>query len=324
MRTIVTITVALALGMMPGAEDRQVSWRAALGAAPVYEGFERIAPENSRFVFLGDTQGTSRWEFWRERNDRARTQILAEIVRRQPAFLVHLGDLVFQGSSAKHWEVFDGWHGDVRRNRIPYLPILGNHELYGNNRNALANYFARFPHLKNRRWYSFTYRQIGFLMVDSNFPDPAEERPGSQISWYRSELERFENDGAIRFIIVCCHKPPFTNSKIVWPNSKAQRYFVAPFLEARKTRFFLSGHSHTYERFDVRGKHFVISGGGGAPRHEVEIDPRKRRFRDLYAGPARRAFHFCEVHLADRSLTLEAWHLQPDGRFQRADAVTVE
>jgi 3',5'-cyclic AMP phosphodiesterase CpdA len=123
---------------------------------PSYAGFADIQATKNCFMIVGDTQRTSEWEFWRERNDRERKLIVDEITRREPAFVIHLGDLTTRGSSEKRWQEFDEMHKEFRKKKIPYFPILGNHELYGNDRKALQNYFERFPHLHRRRWYSFT------------------------------------------------------------------------------------------------------------------------------------------------------------------------
>jgi len=37
-------------------------------AIPYYSGFAQIQPTKNRFLIAGDTQSTSHWEFWRERN----------------------------------------------------------------------------------------------------------------------------------------------------------------------------------------------------------------------------------------------------------------
>ena len=69
---------------------------------PTYAGFSEIDPAKNHFIVVGDTQATSQWEFWRERNDQERKLILDEFARREPAFVIHLGDLTTRGSSKKH------------------------------------------------------------------------------------------------------------------------------------------------------------------------------------------------------------------------------
>src|SRR5688572_9957704 len=108
---------------------------------PSYTGFDGIDALRDRFLIVGDTQSTSRWEFWRERNSRERQALLGEMLRRDPAFVLHLGDLTTRGSSSRHWRAFDELFAPFRQRKIPYFPILGNHEFYGNDRVALRHYF---------------------------------------------------------------------------------------------------------------------------------------------------------------------------------------
>jgi len=289
-----------------------------------YAGFAEIDPAGNHFILIGDTQRTSHWEFWRERNDKERKLIFDEIVKRQPAFVVFLGDLTVRGSSIKHWQEFDDLHRELREKKIPHLPILGNHDLYGNNQEALDNYFRRFPQLERRRWYSFAWKGIGLIFVDSNFSTLTAEENEQQRRWYVDELERFERDKKIDFVIVCSHEPPFTNSRVVGPNKEVEVNFANPFLKSNKTSFFFSGHAHTYERFQVGNKIFIVSGGGGGPRHKVYTDSNKRRYKDLFSGPELRFFHACEIKMTDEALIYSVLRLEPDETFNTIDPITLE
>jgi len=287
--------------------------------APSYPGFAGINPMKNDFIIVGDTQSTSHWEFWRERNDRERKLIIDEITKREPAFVIHLGDLTTRGSSKKHWQQFDDFHKEIREKKIPYFPILGNHEFYGNDKKALQNYFGRFSHLSERRWYRFTWKNIALVMVDSNFSTLTGEQIEEQSQWYLSELQRFDKDSGIDDIIVCCHEPPFTNSRTIRPNQEVKFNFADPFLRFHKSRLFISGHSHSYERFQTDGKFFIVSGGGGGPRHRVSIDPMKRPYRDLFPGPELRFFHFCEIENRGDDLVFKPLRLEPDETFTVVD-----
>ena len=175
----------------------------------------------------------------------------------------------------------------------------------------------------NRRWYSFTWKNIGLILLDSNFSDLAPEQIEKQEKWYLAELERFNKDDKLNHIIVCCHHPPFTNSQVVALSEKSKRYFADPFMRFQKTRIFFSGHGHTYERFQANDKIFIVGGGGGGPRHKVYIDPKKRRFDDLFPGPELRFFHFCEIELQGKSLNYRVQRLGPDGTFTVTDPLTI-
>jgi predicted phosphodiesterase len=290
---------------------------------PSYAGFVEINPSRNHLILVGDTQRTSHWEFWRERNDRERKLIIDEITRREPAFVIHLGDLTTRGSSEKHWQQFDNMHKEFRKKKIPYFPILGNHEFYGNDNKALQNYFERFPHLDKRRWYSFTWKNVGLILVDSNFSTLTKEQVEAQSQWYLNELEKLEKRTEIDFIIVCCHEPPFTNSRVVSPNEKVKVYFADPFLRFQKACLFFSGHCHSYERFQTGGKFFIVSGGGGGPRHKVIINPRKQRYQGLFSGPELRFFHFCEIESYNGTLVFKVLRLESDGSFATVDPLLI-
>jgi len=280
-----------------------------------------IHPAKNHFIIVGDTQRTSSWELWREKNDAQRKLIAAEIAKREPAFVIHLGDLTARGSSTKHWEEFNALHEAARQKRIPYFPVLGNHDLYGDDVKALRHYFDRFPHLREKRWYSLQWKKIGFILLDSNFSSLTKGQAASQEKWYIGELERFEKDPDVEHVVVCCHQPPFTNSRVIRPDGNVKTSFADRFVLFRKTRFFFSGHCHSYERFQVGGKSFVVSGGGGGPRHRLYA-PGKRPYPDLFPGPELRFFHFIEMESSETGLTLRVVRLELNGTFTNVDPFT--
>jgi predicted phosphodiesterase len=288
-----------------------------------YAGFSEMNPRRNHFILVGDTQSTSHWEFWRERNDTERKLIMNEITRRDPAFVIHLGDLTTRGSSKQHWQNFDEMHKEFREKKIPYFPVLGNHEFYGNDTTALEYYFERFPHLERKRWYSFSWKNVGNIIVDSNFRTMTKGQIETQSRWYQSELVRFDSDDTIDSFIVCCHAPPFTNSKVIRANKKSEQYFADYYIQSRKGAFFFSGHAHTYERFREGGKSFIVSGGGGGPRHRVSVDSEKQRYKDFFNGPELRFFHFCEIEVRDKDFAFKAVGLEKDGTFSTADTLIV-
>jgi len=289
---------------------------------PSYAGFSEIDATRNHFLILGDTQSTSHWEFWRERNDKERKLILDEIVKRQPAFVIYLGDLTVRGGSKKHWQEFDTLHSTWLKEKIPCFPVLGNHEFYGNNKRALDYYFGRFPYLERKRWYSFVWQGIGVILVDSNFSTLTVEENQQQRRWYIGELKRFEGDKKIDFVIVCIHEPPFTNNRVVDPNKRVEVDFANPFLQSNKTSFFFSGHAHTYERFQVGNKIFIVSGGGGGPRYKVYSDSNQCRYKDLFSGPELRFFHACEIMMTDEALMYSILRLEPDETFKSIDPIS--
>jgi len=282
-----------------------------------------IDPSRNHFVVFGDTRGKSPWEFWLEKTGNVREEILQEITDNKPAFVINLGDLVLKGESTRSWLEFDRIHAGVREEGIPYFPVLGNHEMQGNTEAALRNYFKRFPHLSGRRWYSFIWKNVGFIMLDSNLSALTPAEKSEQIRWYTAELERFEADAQVRYVIACTHEPPFTNRAKTPVGLESPKLFAEPFLRFGKTRLLFSGHVHSYERFLIGSKHFIVSGGGGAPRGKLVIDPARRKYEDRFPGGELRFFHFCLIEMRADSLLLRIFRLESDGSFLEADRLNL-
>jgi hypothetical protein len=96
-------------------------------------------------------------------------------------------------------------------------------------------------------------------------------------------------------IVVACHDPPFTNSTIVPESKDVQVRFVPEFMATPKAKLFISGHCHSYERFMVKGKMFVVSGGAGGPRQKVIVNRKRHRHLDIYDDKRIRPFHYCRM-----------------------------
>jgi len=73
----------------------------------------------------------------------------------------------------------------------------------------------------------------------------------------------------------------------------------------------------------MRTKVFIVSGGGGGPRHKVTIDPKKQRYQDLFSGPELRFFHFSEIEDRDDTLIFRVLRLESDGTFTVVDPLII-
>lgn len=289
-----------------------------------YNGSLADADTTRPFVLIGDTQRTSFWEFWRENNTPFRKAILTRVAAVQPAFVLHVGDLVFQGASASHWEEFDDNAHDIYKQGIPMFPVLGNHEYYGNDNAALEHYFRRFPATHNKQWYSFRFRSLAFVLLNSNFDAISEEDIREQDLWYTNTMQQYQQDTTVACIVVVCHHPPYSNSTVVGDNTDVQMHFVPLFTTATKARLFVSGHCHSYEHFVRDGKHFVVTGGGGGPRQEVETRPEHQHHVDAYAGAAIRPLHFCTAELHGNALEIHIHQLdQTTGMWSIGDTFVI-
>ena len=313
---IISVTLILlwnAIPCLPAIEylrTQQSVTNAAASAAqtntPTYSGDISSRQTIPFFLLVGDTQRTSLWELkiGREQNDTARQLVLNRIAEENPAFLVILGDLVFQGDDKQHWERFDEVAGAVRQKNIPVFPLFGNHEYFGFHKKAFEHFFGRFPHLNRQLWYVVRFNSVAIVLLNSNFKNLSQDLINKQNEWYRARLSEYQNDDAIKTVIVCCHHAPFTNSTVVPDDAKVQEYFVAPFKRTPKAKLFMTGHCHSYERFVKHGKQYIVSGGGGGPRQKLLVSG-KQRHKDQYNGGAIREFHFCKIVLEPGQLRVQ-------------------
>jgi hypothetical protein len=73
----------------------------------------------------------------------------------------------------------------------------------------------------------------------------------------------------------------------------------------------------------MNSKFFIVSGGGGGPRHKVYTDPTKRRYPDLFPGPELRFFHFCKIEDLKDALAFQVLRLDSDETFTVVDPVII-
>jgi 3',5'-cyclic AMP phosphodiesterase CpdA len=231
-----------------------------------------------------------------------------------------LGDLVFCGSSASDWKDFDALAAPIRRAEIPVLAVPGNHEYWVSPRAGLRKFHARFPLLEQRRWHARSWGPLRLLLLDSNRRFLSSALWVEQTRWYAGEIARADRDSKTRGTIVLVHHPPYTNSSVTSDELHVQRSFVPAFQGARKTLAMLSGHVHSYERYERGGKAFLVTGGGGGPRIRLETGSRQRHRDDLFAGPAVRFFHYLMATLAPRGIEVEMRGLRKgEKRFETMD-----
>jgi Icc-related predicted phosphoesterase len=267
----------------------------------------RDRSDKNTIIFVGDTQRTGLTEraLLREQNDVPRQAIMDEIAQENPACLVILGDLVASGGDRKEWKYFEKVTANLWKNNIPVFAVPGNHDYYGSKDSGIANFFQHFPYLGKRTWNSFRFRDIAVILLNSNFNELTSSEIESQNKWYLKTLKEFQKDPAVSAIIVCCHYAPYTNSTIVSASKDVRKNFVAPFAETPKAKIFFSGHCHSYEHFEYLGKTFIVTGGGGGPRQELQVKKKKQKYHDLFNGPSVRPFHFCRLVLSQHALKVQ-------------------
>ena len=300
------------------------------GDLPIQEHNDTI----STFAVVGDTQRTSFWEciIGREVNDNETKLIIKNIAESKMRFVVFLGDMVFDGGNEKHWQYFDRTIMPLREATLPILPVLGNHEYWGN-RAAAKNYVEeRFKNFQDKTWYSKQNGPLGMIFVNSNHNEMSTTMWNEQINWLKALISVWDFKNDIKGVILFAHHPPYTNSMVVSSDLKTRKDVVTIFCETRKALVMVTGHAHGYERFenvndsiscsrhlnlnqnltykginDFRSQpiQFIVSGGGGGPR------PTKLRkdYLDSFKGPSPRPFNFLIVGSSEDGMKISVQSL---------------
>jgi predicted phosphodiesterase len=218
-----------------------------------------------QIAFLSDTQEP----MWVEKlalksnNNREATAIVfGDIVKTKPALLLILGDVVNLGYKEKKWSRMDSYLDSSRRAGITVHGLLGNHDVMTASARGEAQFQRRFPD-HNRLGYYRVMDSTAIVLLNSNFKKLTKTEILAQEQWLQTILSAFDSDPAIAVVILTCHHAPYSNSRIVGSSEAVQRSFVPAYLQSKKARLFITGHSHNFERFTIRGKDFVVIGGGG-------------------------------------------------------------
>jgi 3',5'-cyclic AMP phosphodiesterase CpdA len=257
-------------------------------------------PNPFRFVVYGDARFHDPQDK-EPANPQARLALVQGIATANPQFVCFTGDLVYNGYDKNDWKIFDDETSAWRDKNLRVFPSIGNHELHGDQSVALANFFHRFPDLKQNRYYSVRAANALLLMLDSSM----EEISGPQGEWLKDKFEHVPAD--VDFVFLVLHHPPYTSStesKLLGGHSaRPQEIALAKVLEQRQAGapfriVVFSGHVHNYERHQHGGVVYFVSGGGGA--HPYPID---RHRDDLFQGQGVN-YHYLTVDIDGKQMNV--------------------
>jgi len=259
-----------------------------------------VADKHATIVVYGDQRFTDPSNM-RVTNPVARRQLVAKIATEHPDAILMNGDVPYSGDVVDDYRVFHDETTVWQQANLNVFPALGNHEFHGDPQTALDHWWAAFPKLKNRRWYS---AQIGSALYTIALDSDASLLPGGdQQRWLDQQLKNLP--ASVAFVFLSLHHPPVADiqtkinvSHNPRPNEIALRDYlesIAPRLHARIV--VCAGHIHNYERFSEHGVVYLVSGGGGASPVPVDRTP-----GDLYQNTDFPNFHYVKFELDGDSL----------------------
>ncbi len=213
--------------------------------------FKTPAPADApfHFVVFGDTRT----------RDALHRRIVAAIIKDDPDFVVHTGDLLQNGYDTAQWPNFFEIEHELLRQTV-FFPVLGNHE----RDNAQ---FGEFFDLKEP-YYSFDWGSAHFALIDSDVAnvgpdaDARERFWNEQTKWLDNDLARSQK-AQFRFVVM--HHPPFTVNHAHPAHVSTETPTLVPKFGKYHVTAVFAGHDHNYQHHFKDGIHYVITGGGGAP-----------------------------------------------------------
>jgi len=254
-----------------------------------------------QFVVYGDTRFHDPKDT-EAANPPVRQALVDAIAEANPAFVCMTGDIVYNGFDANDWKVWDTETSIWRQKKIEVYPSLGNHDLHGDPKIALGNYFQRFPELKDSRYYSVRAANTLILVLDSAL----DETSGPQGDWLAKKLDHVPADVDVVFLMF--HHPPYTSSSDDKTfggghSARTPEQTLAKMLEQRQsTAHFrivvFNGHVHNYERHEHGGITYFVSGGGAAHAYPVT------RAADDPFQSKEINYHYLLIQVAEHELTV--------------------
>jgi hypothetical protein len=230
-------------------------------------------------------------------NPAARRALVQRISADKPDAILLNGDVPWHGGDSSDYAVYRAETQVWRDANLRIFPALGNHEFAGCEvPRCLANWWAAFPKLKGRRWYSVRLgAKIYAIALDSD----DSLLPGSnQLRWLQSQIASLPAD--VEFVLISMHHPPVADIQtrfIVDHNPRPNEIALAEFLQtasaACRARFIVAaGHIHNYQRFLQDGIVYLVSGGGGAAPYQIDRTP-----LDLYQDSEFPNYHYVKFVL---------------------------
>jgi hypothetical protein len=232
------------------------------------------------FCVLGDTRTDST----------VHRSVVNRIAAIAPDFMLHVGDLVYSGSSSEDWNAFFEVQKDLMHS-TPFMPSIGNHDW------PFTTYHELFCLPGNEKWYSFDYGNVHFVALDTE-----SDLVGPQRDWLEDDLLSASVNPETDWIIAFFHRAPYckggngadTAVENAWCN----------LFETYDVDLVFSGHNHFYQRtHPINDVVYVVTAGGGGPLYDPDTAS--------WIAHSEKTYHCCKIEVNGLALKTDA--IRPDG-----------
>ena len=254
------------------------------GPSPVAAWTPRpVPPDQVNIVAMGD---------WGANND-AQKQVaatLASYVGGSPTpfnAVLTTGDNFYvslRSVNDAHWKkVFEDMY-DASKLAVPFYAALGNHD-DGNKIKLQIAYAEAYPDSRWKmpgRWYRLDLPEanplVTVLMLDTDRAAMSVREWAGQLAWIDAELAK----PRAKWTVCVGHHPLFSNG--YHGDSTTLQNELGGLFTKHHVDFYLCGHDHCLEHLRIADwpTEFMVSGGGGAARREMNRNDRGPFSRSIY------------------------------------------
>ena len=258
----------------------------------------------------------------------------ADAMATPPAFVLALGDNFYEkGVASVDDRQFDATWRDVwlpkseRLRHIPWLAVLGNHDYHHGDEGARAQ-VDRTERGDDDEWQmptvdgvyerAFARHAVRVVAFDACLIARREEAAtralytdddaARAVAALERALAAAHADARTRWLLVVAHYPVLSVGE--HGDTPALRASVQPLLERYEADAYLCGHTHTLQHLEMRGVHYLVSGGGSKA--------------DGAAFPALFALEGRVTHFARAALGFSAHEISTDGLTMKTIFVSID
>jgi len=199
-------------------------------------------PSNFQFALVSDNTGGMRPGIFEKGIEKLNLML--------PEFVLSVGDLIqgYTEDTAQikmEWEEFNQ---KVDKLKVPFFYLPGNHDI--TNLVMQKEWEDRF----GRRYYSFTYKDVLFVILDSN-DDDDYSLTEDQTNFAIDALNENPN---VRWTFVLVHHP-------IWKYDTGGRFEKIESAMASRKHTVIAGHEHRYQHIERKQSNYYVLGttGGG-------------------------------------------------------------
>lgn len=207
-----------------------------------------------QFAILGDSRD----------GEKVFTQLIQKILKREPRFIIHLGDMISRPNE-KEWK---GFFEISKAIDIPFFPVVGNHEVADTTRGEEI-YRKQFILPEEKTYYAFQTGGALFVILDSE--KGKRKITDDQWLWLKDILS--SSNAPLKMVFI--HRPLFPPVDSLKLGKAMDKYPLArddlhQLFVKTKVKAVFQGDDHRYDRMVKDQILYIVTGGGGAPIYALK------------------------------------------------------